>query len=188
MLTIKKIELSECETLYQQMMNDFPPSELIPYSNVRNNIKNGIFDAMYLTEDGINLAYAILTALDDIEYVIGNYLAVDISSRDKGIGSEFLKKIIEKYHGKIIVIEVEDPQGAATKDEKKMRERRICFYNSAGFRLVPTKRANILGVEMQIMANTDKKISNIREIINTIYSLSLEAQLLESIDVVDMDD
>ncbi len=188
MSIIRKIEDTECEKLYLRMQEDFPPSELIPYSNVVNNVKNGIFDAMYLSKNGVDVAYSILTALDGMDYVVGNYLAVNSAYRGNGYGSEFLKIILEKYHGKIILIEVEDPQASNNEKEKEMRENRIRFYNNAGFRIVPTKKANILGVPMLIMANTDKIISNVREIIHTIYSASLEPQLLEFIDIVNMDD
>ncbi len=186
MPTIRKIELSECETLYRQMMEDFPPSELAPYPSIRKNLENGVFDALYMTDDnGVKLAYMILTALEGTEYVFGNYLAVSPLYHNKGIGSEFLKQIIEKYRGKIIVIEVEDPQAATTEEDRIVRERRIRIYSKLGFRIMPTKRAEIFGVKMQIMANTDKELSNMREVVRAAYSFLVDDHLMKFIDVVD---
>lgn len=184
----------EYETLYNHMKRDFPSNELAPFFAIKRNLEKKVYDGFFLTNDISNekaeIGYAIVTAPDISEgeerkFALINYFAVLPEFRSKGHGSEFLKIICDLYSERILVIEVENPLAMKTDEQRTEALRRIKFYERTDFRILPTKKSKIFGVDMAIMANTGDNVGSVRKIMRDLYVPALGRQWLHFIDVKD---
>ena len=187
MLHIQPVEKSSYRAFYARMKRDFPRNELPPFFAVKRNLRKKVYTALYLYDDGQEVGYAVLTAPAGFPFALITYLAVSPECRSKGYGSSLLKLLDERFAGQTLVLEAESPEAAKTEDERLIRERRIQFYERAGFRVVPTARAKIFGVAMAIMVNAPGDIGSVREMMRALYRPSLpSARWLRFIDVMDV--
>jgi hypothetical protein len=82
------------------------------------------------------------------------------------------------------VVEVEDPASIKDDNFRDEAERRVKFYERAGFQTIPTERAKIFGVDMLIMANSQDENLNARKIMHSLYLPAFSSKLwLKFIDV-----
>ena len=194
MLQIRDIREDEYKKLYSQMKRDFPNGEFAPYFAIKRNFEKKIYDGFFLIENtentDKNVGYAVITAPENLKYALINYFAVSPEYRSKGYGSEFLKIILNRYANHILVLEADDPSAAKTAVLHSEAIRRIKFYERAGFRVIPTKKAKIFGVDMLIMASiagdTDENVSGFsaREVMHALYLPALGSkQWLRFVDV-----
>jgi GNAT superfamily N-acetyltransferase len=167
------------------MKRDFPANELAPFFAVKRNLNKNIYEGYYLT-DNIDMGYAVITAPSHLKYALINYFGIFPEYRSHGYGSEFLKILISYYSDRTLVLEADAPSAAKTTALRNEAERRVKFYERAGFRVIPTAKAKIFGVDMVIMANNQDEKLNAREIIHALYLPSLAKQWLRFIDVVDL--
>jgi len=175
------------------MKRDFPANELPPFFAVKRNFDKNIYDGFYLTDETpdisnlSNIGYAVITAPVNLKYALINYFAIFPGQRSKGLGSEFLKILVSRYSDRTLVLEADDPGAAKNADLRNDAERRVKFYERAGFHVIPTERAKIFGVDMLIMASghdgQDEKL-NAREIMHSLYLPAFDSKLwLKFIDV-----
>ena len=184
-LKIRNINKEEYKGLYSHMKRDFPPNELPPLFAVKRNFKKGIYDGFYLTEE-TDIGYAVITAPENMRYGLINYFAILPEHRSKGYGSEFLKIILNHYSDHTLVLEADDPAAAKTDVLRDEAVRRVRFYERAGFRVIPTKKAKIFGVDMLIMASGQNEKLSAREIMRALYLPAFGTkQFLRFIDVID---
>ena len=189
MVQSREIRVGEYEMLYSQMELDFPVAgELAPFRAIKRSLEENIYDGFYFTKNAVDIGYALITAPEHLEYALINYFAVLPEHRSKGYGSECLKNMLRRYCGRTLVIEVEDPSAASSVELCEEAERRIKFYERAGFRVLPTKRAKIFGVDMLIMASGGAECTaplNAREIMHALYLPAFaSAEWLKRIDIV----
>ena len=184
-MKIRNIEKEEYSGLYSHMKRDFPANELPPFFAVKQNLLKGIYAGFYLTED-TDIGYAVITAPDNLKYALINYFAVFPEYRAKGVGSEFLKIIFSRYPDRIFFLEADDPSAAKTSALREEAERRVKFYERAGFRVMPTARAKIFGVDMVIMASGQDMSLKARDIMRALYLPSLGKTWLRFIDITDL--
>jgi hypothetical protein len=72
--------------------------------------------------------------------------------RGRGYGPSLLEHIKGAYTKKNgIIVEVEKPEEASTQEEKEVRQKRILFYEKAGFTQIPGIRYAIWDVPMHLM-------------------------------------
>ena len=200
MIQIREIRKNEYDDLYSHMKRDFPANEIPPFFVIKRNFEKNIYDGFFLTEnienigsvENIDIGYAVITAPENLKYAFINFFAVFPQYRSKGYGSEFLKIILNRYSDRTLVLEADNPSAAKTAALHDEAERRLKFYECAGFRVVPTAKAKIFGVDMVIMASTasgyDEKLSA-REIMHALYLPALGAKhWLRFIDVIDLID
>jgi GNAT superfamily N-acetyltransferase len=198
MLHTRTINNNEYDTLYTQMQRDFPEGEIAPSFVIKRNLENGKYKGFYFvntTTDQHNdtaanypttdIGYAILSAPEGIPYVLINYFAIFPEYRSKGYGSKVLAIIRTQYPDRHFVIEADDPSAAEGEERRNQALRRIRFYERAGFRVIPTQKANIFGVDMLIMTTAADDGLSAREIMHGLYSPTLDAEWLRNIDVVD---
>lgn len=147
MLTV--LNRSQIEYIYNTyMVVDFPPDELKPLSLLLRMVDEGLCTYYALYEGDEVLSYFGLCVKDG--YALVDYLAVNPEKRGQGIGSltlEHLKKVADKNY---IIIECENIDSAHDPAEKKIRKRRITFYERAGFRLSGVK-ARLFGVDYVLL-------------------------------------
>jgi GNAT superfamily N-acetyltransferase len=193
-MKIRNIKKEEYKELYSHMKRDFPANELAPFFAVKRNLHKNIYEGYYLTDntDIIDMGYAVITAPENLQYALINYFGIFPEYRSQGYGSEFLKILFSHYSDRILVLEADAPLAAKTDALRNEAERRVKFYERAGFRVIPTEKAKIFGVDMVIMAsspdeNENEKLSA-REIMHALYLPSLAKQWLRFIDIVDAAD
>ncbi len=184
-LTLRAIAVQEVRALYAQMKRDFPANERPPYFAFASSFQRGVYAAFYLCEEGEARAYAVVTPPEGSRFALLNFLAVLPEHRSKRYGSDFLRMLEERFADRAMLIEVEAPESAKSETDRGLRERRVAFYERAGFRVLPTERSKIFGVDMWIMTNGPETISA-RQAMHACYRAAFRSERwLKHIDVVD---
>lgn len=185
MIELRKIRENEYEELYAHMKRDFPsPGELAPFHSIKRNLDKNIYDGFIITENAEDIGYALITAPENLSFALITYFAIYPDFRSKGFGSDFLNIITDRYSDRILVIEVSNPMAAKNDELREEAMRRVTFYERAGFRVIPTKKAKIFGVDMLIMASGQNENLNARDIMHALYFPAFDSKLwLRFIDV-----
>ena len=184
-MNIRNIGKEECRALYSHMKRDFPANEIPPFFAVKQNFKKSIYAGFYLTGD-IDMGYAVITAPENLNCALLNYFAVFPEYRSKGYGSEFLKILLSRYSDRVFWLEADDPSAAKTGALREQAERRVRFYERVGFRVMPTARAKIFGVDMVIMASRQDKNLNAKDAMRALYMPALGTYWLRFIDIANL--
>ena len=175
-LTIEEIR----EVYEKYLYYDFPDDERKPLSRIEQSIWEGRYLCVgAFAEEGEFLSYAFFVFEKDV--CLLDYYAVVPKMRGKGIGSEFLKKAVEKCSSEVTIIEIEDPGSDVSEEEKKARKRRLDFYLQAG--AVNTKvHVLAFGVEYLLLEYPSKNSHNektIEEGYCSIYRAILPKKMYE---------
>lgn len=117
-------------------------------------------------KDGKFLGIVITILHKDI--VLLDYLAVSPACRGQGIGSEILSLLDERYGGKRILLEIEDPEEPC--DNPKERRSRKAFYLRNGM-TVQDYKVWLFGIKMLILTNQSTvTFDEYHEIFDTVFS------------------
>lgn len=132
-MEIIKLSKEQVSKIYKErMVNDFPPLERKPLPILHAHIDSGRYECLGLEDGGQILGYAYFYRVENI--YLFDYLAIEESIRDKGIGSIFLGKLNEYLKDAESVIgEVEDFEKAINEVAKAEQLRRYNFYLKNGF-------------------------------------------------------
>lgn len=178
------LEKNEIEEIYKKhMKKDFPRNELKPLSMIISSIDSGNYSCYGLFENEELFGYACFVALnkDGKNYCLLDYFAVLSDRRDKGIGSEFLRILREKFSNtEIFLCESEDIKNSIG-EELNTRKRRISFYLRNNF-IDTTVRANVFGVDyilLEFDLGKTHSVDEIRKSYIEIYSIILPKSKLE---------
>ncbi len=186
MPTLRAVEPSEYRSLYAHMERDFPKNERPPYFVIEQNLDRGAHVAHFMVDEGCDVGYIIETMADGVPFVLINYLAILPDARAGGHGSTLLKLIAEAHPNHAAVVEVEDP--AAAKDEAALTvcERRIRFYERAGFHIVDVERFRLFGVPMRVMIQGDRRPGSVRDMMHALYIPTCTApHWIKNVDIED---
>mgnify|MGYP000987264868 FL=1 len=113
------------EKIYDLMDTSFPDHEIRTYEDQKDLLDNERYSVFTRKEeDGEVTAFIAAWRLPSCTFL--EHFAVSEKLRGKGIGSEFLKEVIENFDGKIF-LEVEPPVD-------DIARRRIGFYERLGFK------------------------------------------------------
>lgn len=135
-MQLKPIDANTLSKIYSDhMIFDFPRSELKPLRELLRCMREGSCRPYGLYDGDELTAYAVM--LFDAPDAAGilDYLAVVRGHRDRGAGSEMLRRLqaaLTDCAG--ILIEYEFPADAADPEERAVRERRERFYLKNGVR------------------------------------------------------
>lgn len=186
MPTLRPIKPNEYRTLYAHMVRDFPKSERAPYFVIEYNLDRGAQAARWLVDEGRDVGYIIETLADGVPFVLINYLAVMPDARAGGYGSALLRLIAESHPNHAAVVEVEDPAAAQDEAAKKMCERRIRFYERAGYHIVPVGHFRLFSVPMLVMIQGERRPDSVRDMMHALYIPTFTApHWIEKVDIVD---
>lgn len=116
----------------QELSEAFPPHERKPLEVIRGLIASGRYTLLGLFDGGALLGYAGLWGGPEPGYVLLDYLGVTAARRGGGIGAQILA-LLGKREGSPIIIESECPAPGIEQAENRIRERRIGFYERAGY-------------------------------------------------------
>ena len=129
--------------------------------------KEGFMELMTVEDDnGTFLGIAITILHKDI--VLLDYFAVSPTRRGQGVGSEVLKLLTQRYQGKRILLEIEDPEEPCK--NQKDRLRRKAFYLRNGL-TVQDYKVWLFGIKMLILTNgTTVSYEEYHEIFEAVFS------------------
>jgi len=134
-LQTKRItDFSQIECLYKsRLKKDFARNELKPLSSMLRSWEEEAYDCYGLFVGEEILGYAFFVRLG--KNYLFDYLAIEESHRDEGLGSVFLRQLAECLaDADCVVGEVEDPDKAKDEATRNLRERRLHFYLRNGYR------------------------------------------------------
>lgn len=136
---IRVLSIEEGKRVYDgRMVKDFPVCELKPWRRIKELVEAGKYEMLGMFQKEELLAYGYFSRMEQGNYLLLDYFAVNEQRRGQGIGQQFLSCIREQYpKAQGIVVEVEALEQAETEEEQEIRSRRIHFYEKAGLRLYP---------------------------------------------------
>ncbi len=131
---IRKLDLPALHAVYRQFLRkDFPMQELRPWRSMESAMKKGKYKAYGYYEGTRLLAYATFYFCSRHPFALLDYYAVVSGLRGRGIGSAFLQDLLPRVPVKGgILIEAENPASARKENERRIRQRRVAFYEKNG--------------------------------------------------------
>lgn len=144
---LKKEDIKELKKIY---LEAFPKSERKPFFSIKGAINEGRSRVFVAKEENKLIGFIITIPYKNL--VLVDYLAVSNKVRSKGTGSMLMKKIIEYYDEKIIVLEIEKLNKDSDNCEQRISRKN--FYLKNGFK---NTHFNINGVsgEMEVLSYQD---------------------------------
>lgn len=135
-MQLKPIDAKALSQIYEaHMVFDFPRAELKPLNELLKCMAEGSCQPYGLYDGDELTAYAVMLFAEPGAAGILDYLAAVRTHRDRGAGSEMLKKLQAELTGCAgILIEYEFPEDAADEAERSIRDRRERFYLRNGVR------------------------------------------------------
>lgn len=131
-MRLRALTLGELETLHRTRMGqDFPPEELKPFAAMQTLYEAGAYHPMGAWEGEDMVGYALLWESPGTGYLLLDYLGVEASRRNAGLGGEILRLLQGAFRDrKGILVESEAPEGDG---RDALRQRRMGFYRRNGF-------------------------------------------------------
>lgn len=126
---IRALEAEEIRSLYRERLTrDFPPNELKPLDMIERALRRDRYVCYGAIDGPAILAYAFFVKLVDVALV--DYYAVREDLRDAGIGSRFIRALVDGPLRDMdcVLLEVEAPERAPDGRERQTRQRRLDFY------------------------------------------------------------
>ena len=149
------------------MVLDFPKDELKPLAHILAMVEDGTCTFYALRRNEEVLSY--FSVCVNGQGLLVDYLAVNEKYRGQGIGTktlEFLKGVAQNRY---IIIECENEEKATDSEDKKIRLRRIAFYERAGFKRSGVS-STLFGVDYIILTNpADLSRDKVKELYSAIY-------------------
>lgn len=164
------------DTYREHMCVDFPEDELKDLEVILRSLDEGHYSCTGCYEDGNLLGYAFMSQMG--RYILLDYLAVCRGYRNRGIGTAFLKILLENLKDSMVLGELEDPDSTQDREMIAKRKRRIGFYRRMGFEVLDF-RAELFGVRYLIIRYGDPgdlTDADIRDIYSGFYDLFYPAQ------------
>jgi GNAT superfamily N-acetyltransferase len=116
-----------------------PATERHPLGTIKTRIQSGKEKLYIGSVEGKVVLMALLYPLEELQFVLLDYMAVKPEYRKQGLGSEFLKNIynITGLKNRLFLLEVEDPKTGA---DQQTRQRRVYFYRKNGAKILKNLR------------------------------------------------
>ena len=151
-LELRDMSPDEMRAAYlDNMVNVFPPCELIPCDSIYSEMLEGRFMACGLYAGEELVAYVFTACMPGREQLFGQYVVVKEPYRCMGVGAELMNRVMMRYSGyRCFMADVEDPDFAADGEDRARRERRMGFYTRNGFRRTRVK-AHVYGVDYEVI-------------------------------------
>ena len=134
--------------VYRSYLEGFPPSERKPFSIILRMTAKGKSDVWCLYADGCYAGFC--TTINGSEAVLLDYLAVSPERQGKGVGTQTLCALLEKYRDKGLFVEIESPFEPGP--DQIDRIRRKAFYTACGMEPFGVM-ANVFGVKMELLGH-----------------------------------
>ena len=125
-------QISEHRRLYRSA---FPLIERFPWHMLVRKAKAGKAELLTLENDGKNSGFAYVITNEDLAYLF--FFAVSEDCRGKGIGTETIKQLIDRYSDKRLFLAIEPLDEAV--DNYAQRLKRHDFYLNCGLTDLPCR-------------------------------------------------
>ena len=133
-MELRLLNKEELTALYQnELMEDFPHSELKPLKAMLRLMDLGRYDPLIITENGQDVGYAMLWLMQERSGALLEYFGVLRGLRSAGQGTRIISLLAQRY-GQLFG-EAEAPC-SHDPDINELRQRRIAFYERNGFRVL----------------------------------------------------
>lgn len=136
------------ETLY---LEAFPEEERKPIVDLYRHQHSGHSKVFAIKDHALPFIGMVVVIYDDNVMVI-EYLATVSSVRGKNYGAKILRKVMEKYIDKHIVLEIEETKVPSLESELRMRRRK--FYERNQFNFYD-QTISYFGVPLELMGTCD---------------------------------
>ena len=134
---LQLVGLNQLPKIYAHIQEDFS-SQYAPYRIYAEYLAEQKLHCYQLSLGKQMLGYALTFVHPELPLQIIWHLAVLREHRERGYGSQLLKLLSQELvDSQGILVEVERVQNAASLAEQKERQRRITFYERAGYRIMP---------------------------------------------------
>ena len=143
--TLESRWLDEAKALYEQ---SFPDAERVPFGDVMRLVDEMPLDFTCYFSDGSLVGLFIVYPHERFNWFW--YFAVVPSMRGHGYGQQILSDVLERYRGRLCVLDMESPRQPS--DNLDQRMRRLAFYGRNGFRDTEVERS-YSGITFTIMLN-----------------------------------
>ncbi len=182
MLKLKRVGYSEMHKYYSIMQQDFEKDELVDEIVFHKAIFNRSAELILVVDDKINvvIAYAVVCPKSLYGYCFLWYFAVMPWYRGKGLGTEAMKLINQKYgrsRGMLLLV--------TNEPDAETANRRIRFYNNLGYRVVRTGEIRVQGVQTKVMVRQPASAPDpgpyIHRILPEIYSHMFSQPMVEKL-------
>ena len=147
-MELKTLNERELSALYrEEMVYDFPKSELKPLGAMLRLLEMGQYDPLVVTENGERVGYAMMWLPKSRQGALLEYLGVLRGKRSAGLGARILPLLAQGY-GQLFG----EAEAATSQDEAEnhLRRRRIGFYERNGFRVLDYECA-LFGVHFKCL-------------------------------------
>ena len=147
-MELKTLHERELSALYrEEMVYDFPKSELKPLGAMLRLLEMGQYDPLVVTENGERVGYAMMWLPKSRQGALLEYLGVLRGKRSAGLGARILPLLAQRYGQLFGEAEAPTSQDEA---ENHLRRRRIGFYERNGFRVLDYECA-LFGVHFKCL-------------------------------------
>jgi len=116
-------DFKEAIKIYEE---SFPSNERQSIDTIKKRIEKNLYQ-MFIGRSKDKVVFmALLYPLKNTNFVLLDYMVTDENFRNKGFGTEFIKKILKEItSNKNLILEVENPRYG---NNKEQREKRANFY------------------------------------------------------------
>ena len=151
-MQIKTMDIDEIrEIYYTNMVHEFPPEELKPFSAIDRLLQRDMYLCFGLYDGDTLQGYAFLVTEPGNARLLLDYYVVLEEYRDRGMGTRFmtlLREACATYAA--ILVEVENPDYAENDEQLTAQKRRVSFYERNGF-MDTGIRANLFDAEYRVL-------------------------------------
>ncbi|MBR5537042.1 MAG: GNAT family N-acetyltransferase [Clostridia bacterium] len=132
--------------VYRSYLQGFPPSERKPFWLIVRMTWQGKTDTWCLYAEGKFAGFC--STINGREAVLLDYLAVSPALQGKGIGTQTLHALQEKYRDRGLFVEIESPFEEGPDQSERIRRKQ--FYRACGMEPFGVM-ANVFGVKMELL-------------------------------------
>lgn len=152
-MLLRELTRNELKALFDsRVYQDFHKEEIKPFDTTCALIDRGIYQCLGAFAGQELAAYAFVCRAGEGKVVLLDYYAVSGDMRGRGIGSTVISMLKERFRGLDgMVCEVEAVRASRSEEDRRVRERRIAFYERNGMHLAPLE-CTLFGVEYSIMS------------------------------------
>ena len=166
----------------QHMIHDFPKNELRPLHMIEALVEKGNYYTYGIFRNEMLCAYAYFWEETEKQILLFDYFAVVSSMRNQGYGTKAMEVILDACKEKAgVILEVENPARAEDEQERKVRYRRISFYEKRGLQMSKV-RIYLFGVEYCMMYRSlsgENIQAEIVSVMESLYSNTLPKPIYE---------
>ncbi|MBP3301336.1 MAG: GNAT family N-acetyltransferase [Clostridia bacterium] len=156
--------LENLRLLYEEA---FPADEKKPFALMLQKREEGSMEFLTVEEDGGEFLGLVIMILHK-GIALLDYFAISPEKRGGGIGSRILEELKERYDGKRLLLEIEDPDEPADNTPERLRRRG--FYQRNGMEIMNYK-VWLFGVKMLVLTHGGKvSFEEYHEIFDAVFS------------------